>query len=107
MMSDTQGLLLAFLAGGLIGAAYFGGLWWTIQKGMISDHPARWFSVSLLVRTGIALTGFYFVGRENWQRMLLCLAGFLIARLLVTWMTRIKKSPNHKPQEDGHASHSR
>jgi hypothetical protein len=36
----------------------------------------------------ITLAGFYFVGREDWQRWLLCLFGFVLARLVVKWLTR-------------------
>jgi len=32
-MSDLPALGLAFLAGALLGAVFFGGLWWTVQKG--------------------------------------------------------------------------
>jgi F1F0 ATPase subunit 2 len=34
------------------------------------------------------LTGFYFVAQGRWQRLLLCLFGFVIARLVVKWLTR-------------------
>ena len=43
----------------------------------------------LAVRTLIALAGFYFVSRGNWHRLLGCLVGFVTARILVTWFTRI------------------
>ena len=36
----------------------------------------------------ITLAGFYFVGRENWKRWLLCLLGFVLARFVVQWLTR-------------------
>jgi hypothetical protein len=36
----------------------------------------------------IALAGFYFVSGGQWERLLLCLVGFVIARLVVTWLTR-------------------
>jgi hypothetical protein len=35
----------------------------------------------------ITLAGFYFVGGENWERWLLCLLGFILARLVVRWLT--------------------
>ena len=50
---------------------------------------------SLWMRMGIALGGFYLVGREHWQRMLLCLLGFVIARPVVMWITRNKKEIGH------------
>ena len=53
--------LLAALAGLLLGIFFFGGLWWTIQKGLSSNHPGLWFFGSLIVRTGVVLIGFYLV----------------------------------------------
>jgi F1F0 ATPase subunit 2 len=50
---------------------------------------------SLLLRMSIAVGGFYLIGREHWQRMLMCLLGFIIARLVVTWMTRHTKEISH------------
>ncbi len=43
----------------------------------------------MLLRMSITLAGFYFVGREDWQRWLLCLLGFVLARLVVKWLTRL------------------
>ena len=40
-----------FVAGALLGAFFFGGLWWTVQKGVTSEQPALWFLGSLLLRT--------------------------------------------------------
>jgi len=62
-MNETLMLMLAWAAGGGLGAVFFGGLWWTVRKGVSSKQPALWFFASLLVRMSIALAGFYFVGR--------------------------------------------
>ena len=77
------------LAGGLLlGAFFFGGLWWTVIRGVSSKRPALWFFGSVLLRMSLTLAGFYFVGRDNGERWLLCLLGFLLARLAVKWLTR-------------------
>ena len=88
-MSESLPVILAFVMGVLLGTFFYGGLWWTIQKGVSSKQPALLFTGSLAVRTIIALAGFYFVSRGNWHRLLGCLVGFVIARILVTWFTRI------------------
>jgi F1F0 ATPase subunit 2 len=80
--------MLALAAGGAIGALFFGGLWWTVKKGVSASFPALWFSGSLLVRTGLALTGFYLVSGGHWERLLACLLGFFIARRPVTALTQ-------------------
>ncbi len=82
-MSDIPVLALAFLAGALLGAFFFGGLWWTVQKGVSSESPALWFLGSLLLRTGVVLAGFYFVAQAHWSRLAACLLGFVIARVIV------------------------
>jgi F1F0 ATPase subunit 2 len=81
-------LLIAALAGAALGALFFGGLWWTARRGAMSRRPALWFAASLLLRMGIALPVFFVVAGGRWERVLACLAGFLVARALVTRMTR-------------------
>jgi F1F0 ATPase subunit 2 len=88
-MSDIPILALALVAGALLGALFFGGLWWTVQKGVTSERPALWFFGSMLLRTGIILAGFYFVSQGDWTRLAACVLGFLIARIIVVkWLTR-------------------
>jgi F1F0 ATPase subunit 2 len=80
----TLALALALVAGLLLGAIFFGGLWWTVRKGVSSKRPALLFLGSLLLRTGIVIAGFYVVSDGHWQRLLGCLLGFAIARFVVT-----------------------
>src|SRR5664280_1973551 len=87
-MNELLTLALALVAGLLLGAIFFGGLWWTVRKGVSSKQPALWFFGSLLLRMSIALAGFYFVSGHHWERLLLCLLGFVMARLVLTWLTR-------------------
>ena len=87
-MNEVLLLALALSAGMLLGAIFFGGLWWTVRKGVSSEQPALWFFGSLLLRMSIALAGFYFVSGGHWERLLLCVVGFVMARLVVTWLTR-------------------
>ena len=104
-MNETLMLVLACAAGAGLGAVFFGGLWWTIRKGVSSKQPALWFFASLLVRMSIALAGFYFVSGGDWKRLLLCLLGFVMARVVVMWITRpSKKNQNHPEKEERHAS---
>ena len=95
-MNEVVLLAPAFAAGVLLGAVFFGGLWWTVTRGVSSQQPALWFFSSMLLRTTVTLAGFYFVGREHWERWLLCLLGFVLARLIVTWLIR-SPGENDKP----------
>ncbi len=87
-MSETLRLVLAGAAGMALGAVFFGGLWWTVRKGLSSPRSALWFFGSLVLRMSIALVGFYFVGRGHWERLLACLVGFVVARFIVMLLTR-------------------
>jgi len=85
-MTDASALLLSLLAGTVLGTLFFGSLWWTIRKGLTSKRSASLFLTSLLLRMGVLVAGFYFVGRGHPQRMGACLIGFVLARLIVTQM---------------------
>lgn len=106
---DTPNLLwmaLAGLAGVLIGVAFFAGLWWSVRRGLASSSPGLWMLGSLLVRLTLALAGFYWVGGGDWQRLLACLAGFLLGRwAVVRWSGGALSSPRHAAAPQiGHAT---
>jgi F1F0 ATPase subunit 2 len=104
-MNEAVSLTLAFVAGVSLGAFFFGGLWWTVRKGVSSQRPAVWFMGSMLVRMGATLGGFYLVGRGRWDRLVVCLLGFLGARLVVTWLLRgSRESQARAAKEAGHAT---
>ena len=87
MINEFLFLVPALATGLLFGAFFFGGLWWTVIKGVSSPRPALWFVTSMLLRMSVTLAGFYFVGREDWQRWLVCLLGFVLARFAAKWLT--------------------
>jgi F1F0 ATPase subunit 2 len=102
-MSEIMRLVPALLAGMLLGAIFFGGLWWTVLKGISARQPALWFGLSMLARTGIVLAGFYFVADSDWKRLLLCLFGFIVARIIVT---RLTGNANTNRTNTGEVSHA-
>jgi len=83
---------MALLAGVLLGGFFFGGLWWTVKKGLTVACPGSWFLGSILVRTGVVLAGFYVVAGGQLERMVACLVGFVLARLVVL---RYTSNANH------------
>jgi F1F0 ATPase subunit 2 len=99
-MNETLSLMLVLVMGVLLGSIFYGGLWWTVQKGASSKQPAFWFFGSMLLRTIIALTGFYFIAAGHFERLMVCLFGFIIARLIVTRLTQTV----NLAQEASHAS---
>ncbi len=89
-MNELLPLAVPLAAGLILGAIFFGGLWWTVIHALSSKRPGLWFLCSKLLRMGVALGGFYLVGGGRWERWLSCLLGFVLARL-VTW--RLTHSP--------------
>lgn len=104
-MSEIIALGLAFLGGALLGAFFFGGLWWTVQKGMQSENPALWFIGSLLLRTAVVLWGFFLVSQGQWSRIAICLAGFVIARVIVVrWFASEHAEPLAPLEKETHVA---
>lgn len=99
-MSETLTLALALAAGVGLGTVFFGGLWWTVRKGVSSKSPALWFLGSLLLRAGIVIAGFYFVSAGHWHRLLLCLMGFAIAHMVVTGLSGPPLDPDDSPGKE-------
>ena len=86
-MRETLLVVLALVGGISLGIIFFGGLWWTVQRGVSSKQPALWFFVSLMLRTVIVLAGFYFVMQGDWRRLVASLFGFILARLCIVRLT--------------------
>jgi len=82
-------ILISVTAGMLLGAVYFGGLWWTVARLPRSRHPWLLVPLSAILRTAIVLAGMWLVGFQLGEtnqliRIAVCMAGFLISRFLVT-----------------------
>ncbi len=104
-MIDVLVLTMAGVAGMLLGVFFFGGLWWTVRKCLSTTHPGMWLLGSAMIRMGVTLGGFYLVGAGHWQRLLACLIGFIVARLIVTRLSNLAIADvSCSPQEVKHAS---
>ena len=99
-MNETLRLAPALVTGVLLGVMFFGGLWWTVRKGVSFKQPALWFFGSLLLRMSIALAGFYFVSGGHWERLLVCLLGFVMARLFLTRLTNPPIEHDNSPAKE-------
>ena len=102
-MTETLSLVLALVGGVLLGAIFFGGLWWTVRKCVSAKQPALWFFGSGLLRMTLVLAGFYFAAHGHWERLLVCLLGFVIARVIVTRLIRAVEKPTYWTREASHA----
>lgn len=86
-MSEVVSSILACAAGMVLGLFFFGGLWLTVRKLPATHRPAMLTLGSLLGRMAVTITGFYLVTAQRWERLLACLAGFVLMRLvMVAWL---------------------
>lgn len=89
-------IIAIVLSGILIGIVFYGGLWLTVKKAATMKAAGILFSLSFLLRTGIALMAFYYISDGNWKKLLECLAGFVIAKFIVTQYTNVKQNTSVK-----------
>ena len=101
-MNEAVPVALAVGSGIALGAVFFGGLWWTVQRAMASPRPALWFFVSLVARSIVVLVGFGLVGTGHAVRLVLCLVGFAVAGLLVARWTRSPVEARRRPAQGAH-----
>lgn len=93
----------ALVVGLFLGTLFFGGLWFTVNKTVTSKMPALLVLGSFIIRVGITLAGFYFIGLGNWKILVICLIGFIIARFVVIYYTKsIDENKLTLKKEDGH-----
>lgn len=80
---DAFQYIIAFTAGAGLGLFFFGGLWMTVQRLPRARHPALLAAGSLLLRVSLSVVGFYLVMDGYWERLLVCLAGFVLMKVLL------------------------
>lgn len=98
-MSEILSYVLSLAAGFFLGYIFFGGLWLTVRRLPQMKKPFLWTALSLLLRFGIVLTGFYFIARGgHWIRLLICLAGFIAVRYFMA--APMRRQLNTGPNEE-------
>ena len=106
-MNDALGWALALISGILLGAFFFGGLWWTTGKAHSVRRPALWFLGSFFLRAVVVMAGFWLIGAGQYQRLLLCLGGFITARFIINLRIRSVGEKQVSPvTEDYHETES-
>lgn len=101
--TDVLVLILVFAAGVLLGVVFFGGLRWTVRRGIRSPRPALWFFCSFLIRMVFLLAALYFLSGGSPIRLLLLGVGILLARSLVLRWTQSPGKKSLPEQEVLHA----
>lgn len=104
-MNEFIKIALAGVAGLGLGTFFFYGLWFTVRKTLTTRSPALWVLGSFVVRVAVTVTGFYYVGNGNWQRLVACLLGLVVARYMVIYLTRSAEArPQSVEKSVSHAS---
>jgi F1F0 ATPase subunit 2 len=88
-MSEVLALGLAFVIGVVLGVFYFGTLWLVVRRLDRLAWPALWIGLGGMLRLAVVLTLFALLVGPRWERLLTALAGFLVARVVLTrWLGR-------------------
>jgi F1F0 ATPase subunit 2 len=86
-MPATVVFLLILLAGFALGIVFYGGLWLTVRALPKSGHALLLALASFWGRTALVVGGLFLAMDGTWQRALVCLVGFGMARLaLARWI---------------------
>ncbi|MFZ0490128.1 MAG: ATP synthase subunit I [Salegentibacter sp.] len=91
-------LIIVFIEGFALGIFFFGGLWYSVKKAVVSTKPLLWTFGSFFVRMSVTILVFYLSGAGDWRRFLAILVGFMAARFTVIYVTKTidAKQPEQK-----------
>ncbi len=91
---------LTFTLGLILGIFYFSCLWFTVQHLTHTQHPVLLIVGSGIGRLSVALLSLYFIVGGDWERLIIALLGFLLARTLLIAHWRPRSSFNNLILED-------
>jgi F1F0 ATPase subunit 2 len=83
-------LILSFFVGVALGLFYFGFLWFTLFYLYKTQRPMLVAVGSFFIRLAITLFGFYLIMGGRWERLLIALGGFILARIFLTRRLRAR-----------------
>ena len=89
------------LIGVVLGAFFYGGLWWTIARFMTLAQPAWLILGSFLLRTLVTVAGLYIALQDGWPSLVAALITFLVARIVVTRLIGIPDKKKLRAIEGG------
>jgi len=81
-------LMLALVAGAVVAAFYFGGLWLTVRRVAASRRPVLLTFGSFFARGAIAVAAMVWIARMHWQLLLAAMASFVLLRVILVRMLR-------------------
>jgi len=90
--SEIFSFVTPFFAGIFVSLLYHIGLWWTVKALPSSQRPALLSIGSFYIRMAITLSVFYLVMNNRWERLVVCLLGFLVVKY--TMMHKLRPGEN-------------
>jgi|AMWB02.1.fsa_nt_gi F1F0 ATPase subunit 2 len=81
-------LIIPLVCGFFVGLFFFGGLAWTIARGLRARCPALIFGLSYFIRLGVVIGSFVLVSSGQAERVFSCVLGLVIARFLAVRLVR-------------------
>lgn len=83
MTNSIWHIVVPFIVGLGLGAINYAALWLTVQNITCVRYPALLNVLSYAVRMSFILAIFYIVMGSHWERLVICLAGFLVVRTVI------------------------
>src|SRR5579872_986266 len=74
--------VLVLVGGFVLGIIFYGGLWLTVRALPTSRHAVLLALASFWGRTGLVIGALLLAMDTAWQRALICLVGFALARIV-------------------------
>lgn len=105
MMNEINLLTYGIVAlmGFAMGCLFFVSLWWTIQRMKATQSFAVLFVLSFVLRMALVLVGFYLLAGGYWQRLIVALIGFTVARFVIVNYYR-RESPHREEIQGEHSA---
>jgi F1F0 ATPase subunit 2 len=91
-------ILVCFVVGVVLGALFYGGLRWTVDRLVQVEGPLRLAAASFLVRLLVVGLGFFLLVRESPACLGAGFLGFLAVRILLTWA--LGRDPDRHRERD-------
>lgn len=89
-MINALKLLIVFAVGMLTGLFYFGTLWIIVRQLPRVKRPALLVIGSFFARNAVTVLVFYFIMGGRWERLIVCMLGFILSRIVI--VRRVKNS---------------
>jgi F1F0 ATPase subunit 2 len=90
---DAATLTGAFALGLVLGAAYFGGLWWTLARMGRWRRPAVALAASFAVRAVLVLAALAAIATRGLAPLGAAFVGFVAVRVVASWRLARDRAP--------------